>query len=107
MDKRWKERLVSPMGQLKDFSIDDYDEIMEKNGFVPMRAYTDGVQVLLMGTPPNEENITEKDLQSGNHHNCDLMGCLSVGPHILDILITDNVVISQYFEKNFSKNEYT
>ena len=39
-------------------------------GFWKINAFTNGYQIVVLGSPPN-------------HHNCDQMGCGSVGDHVL------------------------
>jgi hypothetical protein len=46
-------------------------------GFEPIEAWTDGKQIVVLGSPPDEDNGDDPQ------HNCDAMGCSSVGPHVL------------------------
>lgn len=56
------------------------------SGFVPMDAsevWTDGERIVVLGSP--------EDLGSEGEciHNCDQMGCSSVGPHVLASVYVD------------------
>jgi hypothetical protein len=46
-------------------------------GFYPIEAYTNGYVIVILGTPPE---LDDDDLLA---HNCDAMGCGSVGPHVV------------------------
>ena len=45
-------------------------------GFYPMEAYTNGKRVIVFGYP-------KSDLPDDESHNCDEMGCGSIGAHVL------------------------
>jgi len=47
-------------------------------GYIQVEAYTNGQVIVLCGEPPSEERDPECEL-----HNCDAMGCTSLGPHVL------------------------
>lgn len=46
-------------------------------GAVLVEAYLTEREVIVMGDPPDEDELTE------DGHNCDAMGCGSVGSHVL------------------------
>lgn len=46
-------------------------------GWEPIEAWTDGTRIIVLGTPPDEDQEPEPT------HNCDAMGCGSFGPHVL------------------------
>lgn len=50
------------------------------DGWLPIEAWTDGKQVVVLGTPDDDENLPEEQW-----HDCDAMGCSSVGNHVLGI----------------------
>jgi hypothetical protein len=55
---------------------------MKGDPFWKIYAITNGYQIIVLGTPPNDDDLPlgENDPLS---HNCDEMGCPSVGPHIV------------------------
>ena len=51
-------------------------------GFWKINAFTNGYQIVVLGSPPNPEDLDIPD-DDPRHHNCDQMGCGSVGDHVL------------------------
>lgn len=51
-------------------------------GFVKLSAcevWTDGSKLVIFGDPPDEDAFEDEAMG----HDCDLMGCGSVGPHVI------------------------
>ncbi len=55
------------------------DDDRTPKGFWKLDAYTNGYQIVVLGTPPYRDDYDEND---PNAHNCDAMGCGSLD-HVL------------------------
>ncbi len=51
-------------------------------GFWEIKAFTNGYQIVVLGSPPDVEDLDIPDDDPRNH-SCDQMGCSSVGDHVL------------------------
>ena len=54
------------------------------DGYVPIRAYSDGDRVVICGNPPDEEQITDPE----QGHNCDEMGCGTLDHALVSLELT-------------------
>lgn len=54
----------------------------ENNGFWKIDAWTNGCQIVIWGIPPDSDDLGISE-DGPLNHNCDEMGCGSVGGHIL------------------------
>ncbi len=62
-----------PIIELEDYTPSEFWKI---------EAFTNGYQIVVMGSPPDSEDLGIPDDDLLNH-NCDDMGCGSVGDHVL------------------------
>ncbi len=70
---------MAAMGEAAEWSMTDHpDDIPED--YWRINAYTNGHQIVVVGSPPSEEEVEEDEMLM---HNCDAMGCNSVGSHVL------------------------
>ncbi len=51
-------------------------------GFWEIKAFTNGYQIVVLGSPPDAEDLDIPEDDSRNH-SCDQVGCGSVGDHVL------------------------
>ena len=58
---------------------DDMSNDRLPDGFYKIEAYTNGYQIVILGHPPQDDELPE----GAPAHNCDVMGCGSVGPHVV------------------------
>ena len=68
-----------------------------ENEFWKLDAYTNGYQIIVFGIPPEQEE------DNPLLHNCDAMGCGSVGPHLLVRI----PVMQPYPELSWVREGYT
>jgi hypothetical protein len=59
------------------------------DGWLPVEAWSDGKRVVICGTPADDE---ASGLPEEEWHNCDVMGCGSIGPHIVGIFELPNAI---------------
>jgi len=63
-------------------------------GFHRIEAWTNGVTVVLLGFPPDEGDDPDQCL-----HDCDAMGCSSLGEHVLARLTVDDPLLRRWAEE--------
>jgi len=73
----------------------------EPKGYHRIEAWTNGVRVVLLGDAPDDETDPECEM-----HNCDAMGCSSLGHHVLARLWVDDQWLRQWAkEKTAAQTE--